>query len=189
MRNTRIDGANRHLAANLRALREGKGISQPALARAMSEHGIQWHQQTVARIESGQQRAKWDEVVALGVILGVPYDRFTWPPAEANAADHLYMEANRLRGSARDLIHAVGALLSARKLSERVLENTAKYDSPGVRDAREEVEDGLAGYELVTVVNEGIRQYEDRHRSDDDEGEGDGGDAESEPGLVDQREA
>ena len=189
MRNTRTEGANRHLADNLRALRERKGMSQPALAAAMNEHGIQWHQQTVARIESGQQRAKWDEVVALGVILGVAMERFTWPPAESNAADHLYMEAGRIRGSARDLMHAVGAFLSARSMAGRARESTAKYDSPRVRDAREELEDALRDYELVDVVNEGIRQYEELKHGSDDEGGDDGGDAEGEPGLVDQREA
>lgn len=189
MRNTRTEGANRHLADNLRALRERKGLSQPALAAAMNEHGIQWHQQTVARIESGQQRARWDEVVALGVILGVPVERFTWPPAEANAADALYMAAERVRGRASVLAGDVSALLSARTLGRRAQEDTAKYVSPRVDDARENLADALAAHELVTVVNEGIRRYEELAGISEDEGGDDGGDTQGEPGLVDQREA
>ena len=187
MRDTRIEGANRHLASNLRALRERKGLSQPALAEAMSDRGFQWHQQTVGKIEGGQQRPKWDEVVALSAILGVPLERFTWPPAEANAADALYMAAERVRRQATDLVNAVGALLSATRLAERTVEDTAKYVSPRVDDAREILADTLKAYELVNVVNEGIRQ--DAERYGDSKGGDDGGDAESEPGLMDQRQA
>ena len=129
MRDTRIEGANRHLASNLRALRERKGISQPALAEAMTERGFQWHQQTVGRIEAGQQRPKWDEAVALSAILGVPLDRFTWPPAEANAADALYMAAERVRRQATDLTNSVGALLSAIQAQPDGLSRTPRSTS------------------------------------------------------------
>ena len=182
MRDTRTDGANRHLADNLRALRERKGISQPALAEAMKERGIAWHQQTVGRIEAGQQRVKWDEAVALSAILGVPLDRFTWPPAEANAADALYMAAERLRRQATDLTNAVGALLSATRLADRAVKDTAEYVSPRVDDAREILADALKAYDLVSVVNEGVLQDAERY-GDDSEG-GDDGAEMPQPGLA-----
>ena len=177
MRDTRTEGANRHLADNLRALRERKGISQPALAEAMKERGIAWHQQTVGRVEAGQQRVKWDEAVALSAIFSVPLERFTWPPGEANAADALYASAERIRHQARELVKAVGSLLSARRLAERAQEDTAKYVSPRVDDARETLADVLGSHDLVDVVNEGIRGHAERFGSSE-EGDGDGGDAE-----------
>lgn len=168
---------------------ERKGISQSALAEAMQERDIPWHQQTVGRVLAGQQLVKWDEAVALSAIFGVPLERFTWPPAEANAADALYLAAERIRHQATDLVNAVGAFLSAIRLAKRAREDTAQYVSPRVDDAREILADALKAYELVTVVNEGIRQDAERYGGGDGEGGEDGGDAEGEPGLVDQREA
>ena len=172
---------------NVRRLRERRELSQTALADAMREHGHPWHQSTVYRIESGRQPVSYWEAVDLAEILETSMDSFAWKPAEENAADHLYMEANRLRGCARDLMYAIGALLSARGLSEGTLRNTAKYDSARLRDARLEVEDALKANDLLDVINEGIRQYE--NQAEGDEGEDDDEDAQGEPGVVDQREA
>lgn len=175
---------------NVRKLRERAGLSQPGLADAMRERGHPWHQSTVYRVESGKQPVGYWAARDLAEILRTSTDSFAWKPAEANAADHLYMEAGRVRGSARDLMHAVGAMLAARGIAGRVLENTAKYDSARLHDARAEVEDALSTYELVDVINEGIRQYEDMREGDGEgEGEGDDGDAQGEPRVDDQRGA
>lgn len=73
----RADGqrADEIFGANLRALREDNGMSQPELARRMVERGWPWHQSTVYRTESGRQPIKLGEAVYLARILGVSVDR------------------------------------------------------------------------------------------------------------------
>src|ERR1700691_671134 len=91
------DNADERLGANVRSLREGKGISQAELARRMSEAGHPWHQSTVARAEAGRQSVRTTEAEALGIILGVTVDRLLWAGPEAAEAAMASAAVTRLR--------------------------------------------------------------------------------------------
>lgn len=188
MRETSPEVVNQHAAEAVRSLRERHGMSQDALADEMSKRDIKWLQQTVGRVESGRQALRLAELVALAAIFGVPIERFTWKPADARAADWLDMAANRLRGAFEDTVRAVVVQQSAEALAERAIEDTAHHQEPLVVEAREIVRDAITNYgPLEAAFDEGVRMYQERHGSEG--GDGDGGDAESEPGLVDQRQA
>ena len=65
-------------------------MSQAALAIEMTARGIPWHQQTVGRIEGGQQPLRFAEAVALAGVLKTSLDRLTWSTPEANATERVY---------------------------------------------------------------------------------------------------
>src|SRR3974390_3268705 len=69
MREDHRDLAEELFGMNLRILRERAGISQSALAAAMTKQGISWHQQTVGRVEAGQQSVRFHEARQLAAIL------------------------------------------------------------------------------------------------------------------------
>ena len=89
------------LAWNLKVLRERAGMSQAALAEAMTGRGHPWHQSTVYRVESGRQTVKFEEVAALAEILHTSMDRFTWTSPEASATEFTYAAGTRVRWSLR----------------------------------------------------------------------------------------
>ncbi len=64
--------AEKRIGANLRTLRERAGMSQAAVAAAMTERGHSWHQSTVARVETAAQSLRLREAVDLAAILQVP---------------------------------------------------------------------------------------------------------------------
>lgn len=55
---------------NLARLRKERGLSQSALAETMREAGHGWHQNTVSRIENGQQSMAMSEMEMLETVLG-----------------------------------------------------------------------------------------------------------------------
>lgn len=190
MRDISPEAIDQRAAEAVRTLRERDGMSQSGLAEAMRARRIQWHQQTVGRVEAGRQELRLPELVALAGIFGVPLERFTWSVGDANAMDWLDVAAERLRRCYEDTAHAVTAQISAVRLAERALEDTEKHTAPRVLQAREIVQEAIEGWgDIEAAVEEGHRIYAGLPEQDDEEGEGDGGDAESEPGLVDQRQA
>jgi transcriptional regulator with XRE-family HTH domain len=75
-------GAERHFAANLRATREDRGLSQAELARRMAEKGWPWHQQTVGRVEAAQRVVRLGEAKDLASILETTVDALGEPTTE-----------------------------------------------------------------------------------------------------------
>lgn len=190
MQENKPETIDRRLAEALRSLRERAGMSQSALAAAMAERGHLWHQQTVGRAEAGQQQIRFAEAVALARIFGVALERFTWASGDANAIDWLDMHADRLRGCFSDTARAVAAQISAGELAKRSIGTVAGRTAPRVLEALELLEHAIEEYgPLQNAFDEGVRMYEEMHEHGGDEEDDDGGDAESEPGLVDQREA
>ncbi|WP_280364179.1 helix-turn-helix domain-containing protein [Nocardia abscessus] len=61
----------RDFAAAFKQWRELRGMSQTELAHKASEVGLPFHQQTVARIESGERPVRVPEAVLLSAVLGV----------------------------------------------------------------------------------------------------------------------
>ena len=58
-----------YLAANLKALRGRRGLTQEALAADMQRVGFQWLRETVAQIESHNRRLTLEEACALSLVL------------------------------------------------------------------------------------------------------------------------
>lgn len=146
----------------MRALREDKGMSQSALAAAMTERGQPWHQQTVTRVEQGTQQLKAAELVALAAIFKTSLDRFTWTQPEASATEYIYSAGTRVVRCAEDVAHAVHLLLAALATAERTLTMTADTPYPRAQEARRDTAARIETYTLDDAVNEGIRRYEDR---------------------------
>lgn len=148
------------LALNLRAVRDGRGLSQAALADAMSARGHGWHQQTVARAEAGTQPVKFAEAASLAEILGVPLDRFTWTSPEAAAARFLAESRDRVVAAAGAVTGAAAALLRARHDAGVAVGSTREHATPAVAEAREELLAALAGHDLAAAVAAGVVLHE-----------------------------
>jgi transcriptional regulator with XRE-family HTH domain len=113
MPETHREPADERFGANLRQLREKAGMSQSALAAAMRKRGHKWYQQTVGRVEDGQQSARIGEAEDLAVILKTSVDRLTWTTEEASAGILLDMTTARastawgqIKAWTADLLHA-----------------------------------------------------------------------------------
>jgi transcriptional regulator with XRE-family HTH domain len=171
----RGESADEKLAVNLRALRDGAGLSQGALAAAMTERGWPWHQSTVYRVESGRQGVKFAEAVDLAGILGTSLDRLTWSSAEAAQAEFVRAAGAAVRLSAETVSAAVRDLLSAVSRAERVLAEAAGSDLPRVAAARDDTAARVADFGLEEAVAEGIRRHQARgHEEDGDGGQQEG---------------
>lgn len=180
------EGANERLGAGVRSRRDEKGMSQTELARLMTDRGHSWYQSTVYRVESGKQAVSFEEAVNLAEILGVALDRFRWGTAEANEAEFVAVAGTRVRRQYEVVAAAVREHLACMAAAERILERPPQTDTARVREARDYVAERLEQYSLDDAIDEGIRRYEER---DQEEGDDDGGDAEGEPGIVDQQRA
>jgi transcriptional regulator with XRE-family HTH domain len=63
--------ASRRLGQLVRQRREFKGWTQEQIARAMSEAGFGWVQNTAFRVERGQRDVRFGEAVALAAMLNI----------------------------------------------------------------------------------------------------------------------
>jgi transcriptional regulator with XRE-family HTH domain len=159
--------AEQYLPENLRALRERKGISQAALAKAMKDRGWPWHQTTVVRIESGAQSLGFGETVDLAQLLGVTPDRLTWAGPEAAESGLVSTAAGRLRVAWRETAEAAARLADARDSAARRITEASKSRFPRVRDAAR----GL-GEDLGDCTLEGALAEADEIRERTARGEG-----------------
>jgi transcriptional regulator with XRE-family HTH domain len=178
--------ADELLAWNLRMLREQAGISQDALAAAMTERGHKWYQSTVYRVESGKQTVRFGEAAALAAILGTAMDRFTWASHEAMGVELVTGRARKVRESARSAADAIVVLLAALTVAERVLAQTAENPYPRVQEARRELARDMGLYGVEGAVAEGKRQFGE-HKTAEEESEDDTEDLQGEPGAGNQR--
>lgn len=147
---------DRYFAANLRMIRERRGISQVTIAQEMAARGFPWRQQTVTRIESGLRMVRLGEARAVAEILRVTLDRLTWSGAEVNEAAYVGQAADVLRGSWHEAALAVERLLAAVSGAKHVLAERRDSKYQRTRDACEELEADLVDFSLKTAVDEGI---------------------------------
>ena len=161
MQESKGETHDQRLAANMRALRERKDMSQAALAAAMSERGIPWHQQTVGRIEAGQQQVRFAEAVELAEVLKTSLDRLTWSTPEANATEFVYAAGTRVAKSYEEVAAAVARLLADLAWAERALADSADSKWARVREACTDTAARAAEMDLDAAVGEGIRRYEE----------------------------
>jgi transcriptional regulator with XRE-family HTH domain len=64
--------AEDRFAANLKALRNAKGMTQEDFVRAMARQGFKWHQATVYKVENGERPIQFGEAFAAANVLEVP---------------------------------------------------------------------------------------------------------------------
>lgn len=146
-------------AANLRAVRESKGLSQTWLADEMSGRGWPWRQQTVARIENGQRTVRLGEAKTVADILRVPLDRLTWSGPEVTATTMVHNTIGNLRLSWSRVADAVAELRAAQFSADRTLKES--HDSPyqRVQDARRGLEEEMADAGLDDAIAEGEARW------------------------------
>ena len=79
--------------ANLVRLREGAGMTQTDLARALRDYGLAFHQQTVQRIEAGDRPLRLNEAIAVSKIFQQSLEGMTQSlDHEAEVTDFLRAE-------------------------------------------------------------------------------------------------
>lgn len=158
----------------MRALRENAGMSQTALATAMTERGHPWHQQTVGRVQSGAQPLRAAELIALAEIFGTTLDRFTWSTPESDTVDMMLRRGGVLAPLSENVSDAVELLLAARADAEETLAATEGSEWPRVLDFRPGLAERVARYTLDAAIAEGVRHYGDRsaEKGDDDAAQG-----------------
>lgn len=154
------DNADERLGANVRALREGKGIPQAELARLMGEAGHPWHQSTVARAEAGRQSVRTSEAEDLARILGTTVDRLLWAGPEAAEAAFISAATARLRAEWRAAALAAARLHDARAAAERARARTARTGWPRVRAMADGLAEDLADCTLDAALDEGAAIFE-----------------------------
>jgi transcriptional regulator with XRE-family HTH domain len=114
------DEAERRLAANLRILRERRGISQVKLAQEMVAREWPWRQQTVARVENGQRMIRLGEAVALASILSVSLGYLTQPGSDAIEVEKIRGAGVRLRESCEAVAAAVCRLMDEQRTAKQL---------------------------------------------------------------------
>ena len=149
--------------ANLRSLRERKGISQAALAQQMSERGKPWHQSTVYRVESGIQALQLDETEYLAEILGSTVTAFTWEPAEINESRLVYDAGTQVKIAWDAVAEAVFELMIHRSRAGSTIRQHRGSKYERVQDAIEDVRARMREYPLDEAVWAGIDRYGHRH--------------------------
>jgi transcriptional regulator with XRE-family HTH domain len=146
--------AESYLPENLRALRERKGMSQAALAKAMRERDWPWHQTTVHRVESGAQSLSIGEIVDAAYVLGVTTDRLTWAGPEASESALVAAAHGRLREAWQETAGAAARLHAARDAAERTVAERGGSKYSRVRDAARGLAEELESATLETALDE-----------------------------------
>jgi transcriptional regulator with XRE-family HTH domain len=174
------DEAERRLAANLRILREGRGISQMKLAQEMAARDWPWRQQTVARVESGQRMIRLGEAVALASILGVSLGYLTRPGSDAIEVEKIRGASVRLRESCEAVMAAVCRLLDAQRTAERLqVLNAGVQGDDFVEVALVQLRGLMRDCTVDKAILEGRRQFTELGEK---QGGGEGGAAGPAPG-------
>jgi transcriptional regulator with XRE-family HTH domain len=148
-----------YLPDNLRRHRERRGMSQAAVARAMSDCGWSWHQQTVAKVESGKQAPGWGEVIDLAQILGVPADRLSWAGPEDTGLASVDAAIGKLRRSWDETAVAMVKLRNDMKWAENTLRGAEKSPYERVRAAAGELSLELQALHPDSAFDEGEARF------------------------------
>jgi transcriptional regulator with XRE-family HTH domain len=147
------------IAANVRRARERREMSQSALARAMSDRGWQWHQQTVYKTESGSRPLRAAELLDLAAILKTSLDRFTWTGAEANESGMADRSFGLLHQAFEDAATAAARLLGARSGAEYTLTVLKDSKYPRTRTTCETLAAELDADTIDAAVAKGAARY------------------------------
>jgi transcriptional regulator with XRE-family HTH domain len=155
---------------NLRAMRERSGMSQADLARAMTERGKPWHQQTVTEAEAGRRPLRLSETKTLSQILGTTVTAFTWEPAEINESRLVYDAGTQVKLAWEAVAEAVFLLMIHRSRAGSTIRQHRHSKYERVQAAIEDVKARMREHPLDEAVWEGITRYERRGERGQEEG-------------------
>ncbi len=159
------------LARRMRVEREARGWSFSAMARAMTDAGAPMPPNAVSRIESGERRIQFDEVVALMRVLGTDIVNVATDVDVLNAQD-LRERAAEIEDTMAELREAAGVLVRSTRdlwaaafragrdgqlvtdVLQRVLEGQRQRPTP--TDDGDQVADGLTGHYLQELLGAGF---------------------------------
>ena len=151
--------AEQYFAANLRRVREAKGLSQVKFAEEMSARGWPWRQQTVTRVETGRRTIRFGEAKAAAEILRTSLDRLSWSSAEATETAFVEEVAAILHREWYDAATAVARLHAAMSRARNTLAASKDSKSEHVRRACDHLEAELGVSTVDTAVAEGFSRY------------------------------
>jgi transcriptional regulator with XRE-family HTH domain len=145
MENVVRDSRFVEFGSRIRAARDGRGLTQAALAEQLSTRGIKMHQTAIAKIEAGSRPTTVVEaqaiadvlLVSIADLLGIPDERSTRTTADlvfAAAYDDMRRAFAHLRRAAREYTDAHESLLAATAAYE-----TAIADDPAYLAAHQQV--------------------------------------------------
>jgi transcriptional regulator with XRE-family HTH domain len=154
------ESADSHLGSNARRLREIAGITQVDLARAMTKSGWQWHQSTVARVESGQQSLRFTEAEALVGILGATLSDLTWTEPEMVEFRDIVRVGRNLRSSYEEAARKVHFHLDCRDRASATIAQHEGSPYQRVVDACRELKGDVEQFTLEAALQEGIHRHE-----------------------------
>lgn len=122
------DSPAARFAANMRARRELNKMSQADLARAMTDMGYPFRQQTVADVEVGNRNVKLDEALALSRALGISIDNLVRPAGLTRQASELLDASRQLREATRQARHWATERDAARRRLEKAVAKAAGHE-------------------------------------------------------------
>jgi transcriptional regulator with XRE-family HTH domain len=148
----RLEVAERQFAANLKAAREARGISQVALAERMAELGHRWYQSTVTKIEGGRRAVRIGEARDLAAILETTVDALSADTAETAAVERLVAAGIAVRKAWQQHAEGENALRKARRELGELIQESRKLaaQSERVDEALAFAEESLLMAEPVT---------------------------------------
>lgn len=135
MADREIDDADLRFAENFRDRRQREGLSQKAVAERMSDMtGAPYHQQTVARIEAGQQAARLGEAELLARAVGTTSGALLLPAGLAREATRLVYAVREARAAYRALTDGAERLAKAREALKYAIEAGEKAGEDRLAD-------------------------------------------------------
>jgi transcriptional regulator with XRE-family HTH domain len=146
--------------ANLKRIRERRGMSQVTLAQEMTALGWPWHQPTVYQFESGKRRdVGFGEAADVAKILAVTLDQLTWAPAEAEAEALIQAAAVTLDQQHTETALAIARLHAARAAAQTEAESGRDSEWPRVREAADRLSAQLGIDTVDRAVADGLAEF------------------------------
>jgi transcriptional regulator with XRE-family HTH domain len=158
--------ADKRVGSNVRRLREAAGITQVELAQAMTERGWQWHQSTVARVESGRQSVRFAEAEDLVQILGTTLERLTRAASEGPEVAAIEESSRRLRRTFERMANAVRDHALEMDNARQTLASHRHSSYRRVEVANAELDATIQDLGVERAHDEGLYRYEEKRRKD-----------------------
>lgn len=122
-----IAGLDAEVGARLRAARERVAYSQQIVTVHLALYGIDWHQTTVGKVESGERPVRLTELVALANVLGTPLDALVYGSSHT-------LERERIAGALKYLDDFTARAMTERaRLDARLGELFGEAETDGER--------------------------------------------------------
>jgi transcriptional regulator with XRE-family HTH domain len=140
--------------ASMMALRAAQDLSQTALANALREAGYAFHQQTVAKIESGDRPVRLEEAYAIAEALGSSMEQMARGPQRAEAGWALKSAQAAVLAAYNEVKEGTSRLMSDLSWLDIVISDARRS---GEYSEEELLWDAYAiQYDPISAVQEGV---------------------------------